>query len=332
METPGAKEPVRVAVSPDGTRLAFPWLTTRCSGSPAAAVASGRQTAVCDGHRGRTYVLAFSLTAGDSPRAARTERRALWDAVNGADRHVPGTHERDPLGPSSALTTRRLMTASSDETVRQWDAATGREVEAPLRPPSGRSQPHRVQPEWRVGRVHGAGPDHPPMAGDGTWGHGDPARPHRCRDRSGGRARRAAAWLPQQRSGFWGGDGTIRVWDVDLSAVALRAARPHARPSTRWRTALTAAGSFRELGRHGASVGRGNRRAVRPSCPTPVSCRRWPTAPTGRGWRPETLPRIDTGSGTWRRAATQKSLSAGWDALVCSSVHPDGKAFGPDGG
>ncbi len=76
-------------------------------------------------------------TARGSPRAARTGRRALWDAATGALLATCRGHTSKVLSVAFSPDGARLVTASSDGTVRQWDAATGREVEPPYDRHSG---------------------------------------------------------------------------------------------------------------------------------------------------------------------------------------------------
>jgi WD40 repeat protein/predicted Ser/Thr protein kinase len=129
VETPGDSRP-RVAVSPDGTRLAWPRYV---EGSWRLAIfdaTSGKPTVECNGHRGNLWSFRFSpdgkrLVSGGEDRAAR-----VWDSATGALVATCRGHTGRVLHVAFSRDGRRLLTTSSDG-VRQWDVATRSEVEPP---------------------------------------------------------------------------------------------------------------------------------------------------------------------------------------------------------
>jgi WD40 repeat protein/predicted Ser/Thr protein kinase len=240
IKTPQARR-WHLAVSPDGRRLACVWMEGEWMRIGVFDATSGKQTAVCAGHRGGTIALAFSpdgtrLASGGEDRDA-----CLWDAVSGALRatcrgHMSRVHSV-AFRPDGA----RLLTASSDETVRQWDVATGNAVDAPY--------------DRHIGEVYRAiySPDGESVASTGVdrtirvWraeGRQDRAILH-------GHTLPATAltFAPDGRRlvsissdpGLGGGDCTVRVWDVDPDAT-LPVMRGHTRaiypvalsPDGRW--------------------------------------------------------------------------------------------------
>jgi WD40 repeat protein len=124
------KELVGCTISPDGARLA--WNRREPGGSQRLVVfdaTSGEQT-VCAGDTSSISTIIFSLDG--SRIAARQEQTArAWDAATGTLLATclghTNTIQHIAFSPDGA----RLLTASRDGTVRQWDARTGREVERP---------------------------------------------------------------------------------------------------------------------------------------------------------------------------------------------------------
>ncbi len=130
VETPGDTQP-RVAVSPDGARLAWArndgaWTRLRLYDAT-----TGEPTVACEGHRGSLWAFAFSpdgkrLASGGKDLTAR-----LWDPATGALLAMYRGHANPVIGVAFSPDGTRLLTTSEDGTVRQWDVLTGREVEPP---------------------------------------------------------------------------------------------------------------------------------------------------------------------------------------------------------
>jgi WD40 repeat protein/serine/threonine protein kinase len=115
-----------VVMSPDGRRLA-------CSREEHAEfqvfdATSGKQTAICSNQG--TGVKTFSP---DSSRIAtfNADSACVWDAATGTRVAICRGHAGDIHSVDFSPDGARLVTASTDGTVRQWDARTGQEVERP---------------------------------------------------------------------------------------------------------------------------------------------------------------------------------------------------------
>ena len=182
---------------------------------------SGKQTAVCDGHRrADIWALAFSpdgtrLASGGEDRTARAVgrgHRALLATCRG--------HASKVLGVAFSPDGTRLVTTSSDGTVRQWDAATGREVEPPYDRHSGEVTAAVYSPDGQWVASAGDRPHRPGVAGDGagrTWRSCTATRGRVAEVAFAPGGRRLASLSRASRSAC--GDGTVRVWDVDPRAT-----------------------------------------------------------------------------------------------------------------
>jgi WD40 repeat protein len=242
VKTPQTRQ-APLAVSADGTRLACVWVDGEWERIGVFDANSGKQTAVCAGHRGGTLDLNFSpdgtrLASGGEDRTA-----CLWDAARGALLATCRGHMSRVHSVAFSPDGTRLLTASSDETVRQWDVATGNAVDAPYDRHTGEVIRALYSPdgEWvastgidrtiRVWRAAGR-QDRAIL-----HGHSLPATALIFAPDG----RRLASLSTDTGNVFGKGDRTVRVWDVDPDAT-LPVLRGHTRaiypvalsPDGRW--------------------------------------------------------------------------------------------------
>ena len=169
-------------MSRDGTRMAAVLMDSRSGQSSQIAVydaTSGKQTALCAGHRDVTWALTFSPdgsmiasgAGGDDPTAR------LWDAMNGKLIATCQGHRSKLDSAAFSPDGSRLVTSSSDRTVRQLATRTGQESSRLMIAIRARfTQPSTARRSIR--RLGRRGPNYPAY---GAPGAGDVAVLHSTR-------------------------------------------------------------------------------------------------------------------------------------------------------
>ena len=233
--------------------------------------------------------MAFGLTpsARTAPRlasAGEDNMARLWDPATGALLATCRGHASKVLSAAFRADGTRLVTTSADGTVRQWDVATGRQVEPPYDRHSGEVAAAVYSPDgqWiasagtdrtvRVWRSAG-GEDVAVLLGHTGSVTEVAFAPvgHRLASLS---AERGAAGRGTTRCG----SGT---W---IPGRPCRCCAATPAMSTRWPSARTAAGLLRGDGTARCACGMRRPASRVRACLTPASCGAWLTAPTERGW------------------------------------------------
>ena len=133
IEIPEAELSAPAVMSPDGTRLALIQLEGEWGRVFIFDVTTGKPTAVCAGHPRGVRSLTFNSDGTRLATGGQAEDRTVrvWEARSGVLLANFRGHTSRILDLAFRPDSARLVTASSDETVRQWDIATAREIEAP---------------------------------------------------------------------------------------------------------------------------------------------------------------------------------------------------------
>jgi WD40 repeat protein len=212
--------PANVIVSPDSTRLACALDFDERREVRVFDATSGKQTAICKGHRDAILTFTFSpdgarLAAGSEDRTAR-----IWDAATGTLLATCRGHSSKVVSAAFNPDGSRLVTTSSDGTVRQWDTRTGQQAEPPYDRHSAQvfSAVYSPDGQWVVS----AGDDHSVRVWrardrqDVAVLHGHTGRVIDVAFAPGGRR---LASLSSRWGMFAKGDDSVRVWDVDPRAT-----------------------------------------------------------------------------------------------------------------
>jgi WD40 repeat protein len=220
VDLPEQTETSAVVVSPDGARLARTWHDGHWARIAVHDATTGKQTAVCDGHRDAIWACTFSpdgtrIASGGDDNEAR-----LWYAATGVLLATYRGHASKVLSAAFRADGAQLVTGSADGTVRQWDVATGREVEPPYDRHSGEVATAVYSPDGHW--IASAGTDRTIRVWQATGRH-DVAVLHGHTGNVTGVAfapdARRLASLSIGRGFGWAGDNTVRVWDVDPEAT-----------------------------------------------------------------------------------------------------------------
>jgi WD40 repeat protein len=181
---------------------------------------SGRQNAACEGPVTPLSAVIFSADGARLAAAGEDMAARVWDAATGALLATCQGHTSTVLAAAFRPDGKRLATASADGTVRQWDPASGREVEPPYDRHTGEVAAVAYSPDGKW--VASAGKDRTVR----VWraeGRQDMAVLHGHTGAVTDLAfapdgSRLASLSYAARLVDMEGDGTARVWDVDLRA------------------------------------------------------------------------------------------------------------------
>ena len=275
-----------VAFSPDGLTLA--------SGSRDHTVrlwdvATGQEKSILTGHTNDVEAVAFSQDGTTLASAGSDSTVRVWDVATGQEQHTLTGHVGKVGSVVFSPDGLTLASAGSDSTVRVWDVATGQEQHT-LTGHVGLSSirwsfsPDGSDAGKRRKRLYGA---------DVGCGHrAGKKHTHRTWDYRRGVFAGWIRWVRFHQMGRrWlfasaGGDGTVRVWDVDTGQLI----RTHkADNEIFWSVAFSPDGATLATGSHfnaGAVVGRGHRaRNTHPHRTYRTRSGRWCFLRMGKRWR-----------------------------------------------
>lgn len=213
--------------SPDGSRLAvFLNRDGRFGDFALYETASAKCAALCAGHNGKIYSVAFSPDGTRIASACEDGLSCLWDAATGAKLAEYRGHTSKVLSVAFRADGARVVTTSADGTVRQWDEATGREVEPPFDRHTGEVLAAVYSPDGKW--IASAGEDHTIRLWRASGRqqlavlHGHAGAVNELAFVPDGR--RLASVSQDRGIGFLG-DDTVGVWELD--AVGLPVLRGH---------------------------------------------------------------------------------------------------------
>jgi WD40 repeat protein len=216
LDTPGSPWRPPMIVSLDGTRIG---LVRELNGADRILVfdaSSGKQTAVCEGHRSDTWAFIFSPDCTKLVSAGENGTVWLWDATTGALARSFRGHQSKVIGAAFSPDGARLVTASADCTVRQWDTTTGMEIGSPYDRHSGEVAAAVYSPDGKW--IASAGVDRTIRVWQANGRqdvavlHGHTAAIAELAFAPDGR-RLASVSRPTKL--VQSSDNTVRVWDVD---------------------------------------------------------------------------------------------------------------------